>query len=76
MGEVTAYYIPEDQETLAGRGEALADLFSTVEFKGWQPILGEPPPVAERTRRRLTSSWSRRKRWSAQVLVALPTLES
>ena len=27
MGEVTAYYIPEDQETLAGRGEALADLF-------------------------------------------------
>ena len=27
MGEVMAYYIPEDRETLSGRGEALADLF-------------------------------------------------
>lgn len=27
MGEITAYYIPEDQDTLSGRGEALADLF-------------------------------------------------
>ena len=27
MGEVTAYYIPEDQDVLSGRAEALADLF-------------------------------------------------
>ncbi len=36
--------LPDDME------QGLADLFSTVEFKGSQMILGAPPPQAERNR--------------------------
>ncbi len=36
--------LPDEME------KALVDLFSTVEFKGWQAVLGAPPPAAARTR--------------------------
>ncbi|HSW49207.1 MAG TPA: hypothetical protein VLH09_03485, partial [Bryobacteraceae bacterium] len=40
--------LPDEME------KALADLFSTVEFKGWQAILGAPPPAPART-----SQWAK-----------------
>ncbi|MCC7173947.1 MAG: hypothetical protein IT159_02030 [Bryobacterales bacterium] len=36
--------LPDEMEA------ALADLFSTLDFRGWQPVLGAPLPAAERTR--------------------------